>query len=466
MPRRPRGTAAATPQAATPGVLSACTTCLNPAAEATSRVLIPTRVSAAGKGPLAVDPARESVRPASVSPGTVESGVEDEPTALRLEPVLLGEAAQQRIVREPSLEAGGADHLLRAVHRWPRPESGLRAPPVRAARPRLAGRIGRCEQRLSSRPAHRQRPRGTRPAATREEGRGRLSGRRNGSRRRTETTDRRRPRARSATPSPRPCRPRRRRPRPRTRAARTRGRTRVACELLRQARPGWPGASRTWRKTPCPSRLEAPSTGPHSLDRPGVEALVPAAARPQLVDVAEERLDARLVAVQTARRAGREMSRRASPRRAPGTSAAGSARRSPSACAAGGSRRAAPPGAAGSGSGPKTTIRPARSRRGEGSRRRRSPPAARPRSRRRSRRVRGRAADRPGVSSSHVTPGAGHLALVPKRRAASRPEAGSAGREATQTVARQAAVEGGGPWGNHGFPRRYLTEPASSPWAK
>ena len=127
------------------------------------------------------------------------------------------------------------------------------------------------------------------------------------------------------------------------------------------ASPGCPGASRTWRKVPCPSSAKPSVDGAHALDTLEPEALVPAAARAQLVDVPEELVDGRSVPVADAQQERRQRRAAVRPRarRAPGTSSGSSGRRSRSACAAGGSPprgRARRP--AGSGSSPKTAISP------------------------------------------------------------------------------------------------------------
>ena len=71
-----------------------------------------------------------------MSAGTVQSGASTIQSAVGLEPVLGDEPREQRLVAEPAPEAGGADHLLGAVHLGCDPEP--RAGRARAARPSRA----------------------------------------------------------------------------------------------------------------------------------------------------------------------------------------------------------------------------------------------------------------------------------------------------------------------------------------
>ena len=73
--------------------------------------------------------------------------VEDDPALLRVEPVLVDERGEQRVVAEAAPEARRADHLLGAVRARARRGTGLRAPRARAARPssRPRGYDGRGE---------------------------------------------------------------------------------------------------------------------------------------------------------------------------------------------------------------------------------------------------------------------------------------------------------------------------------
>ena len=171
---------------------------------------------------------------------------------------------------EAALEAGRADDLIGAVELRRDAEATLARRRGRWARPRRARGVG------GRRPGTQERE--TRSSGERADGtaarprrvnssRGRFSGRRTGSRRRTETTDE--PAASAFSHSVAAAMPA-----PsdldsvgvRVRPVGVHG-AGVALEARRErSGPGGPGASRTCAKTPRPSTSKPPSTAAHALD--------------------------------------------------------------------------------------------------------------------------------------------------------------------------------------------------------
>ena len=283
-----------------------------------------------------------SVRVASVSAGTVESGASTIQRSARLEAVLLDEPAQQRVVREAAAEAGRADHLIRAVEL----AAATRKRPSRARAlerlvPAAARRVRRLAEARASSSARSARGVAWKPARPRFEksGRGDVErpARRLAPAHRDDLGAPRR--ARSATRSPRPCPRRRPRRATRSRAARRRGRRgrRRRARRAARGRDGPARAGRGGRRRGRRARSRRRRRGP-ARSAPA-EALVPAAALPQLVDVAEE-LAPRSAGSGCRRSAAAGQVAAAAPPRAPrarGTRSGSSGRRSPSASAAAGS---------------------------------------------------------------------------------------------------------------------------------
>ena len=188
---------------------------------------------------------------------------------------------------EPLPEPGGADHLLGAVQLAARPGSGPRARPARAARP-SCGRADRTARRSrAAAPPARARGAARKPARPRfvNSCRATLSGRRAGSRRRTETTSAPASSAFShsvaaAIPAPTIA----------TRDAYSCGS--YACTArgspsssAGQRQAGVAGSEQDVAEDAVAVELEAAVHRPDPLDAGLPEALVPAAARSQLVDV-------------------------------------------------------------------------------------------------------------------------------------------------------------------------------------
>ena len=233
--------------------------------------------------------------------------------------MLLDERAQQRVVLEAAPEAGRADHLLRAVQRRLDAEAALAPSRARAARPTRGpgGYDGASSRRRSAARSSRRRPRGSRASPRRENSaRGTFSGRRTGSRRRTETTAA--PAASAFSHSVAAAMPA-----PTTvdlvrvlvRLVRVHD-ARVARELGRnvQARDARARAARAGT-TPCAVELEAAVDRAHALDARAADARRPSRVRvAQLLDVLEELLDGRVVAVADATRRAARRRRAAAPR--------------------------------------------------------------------------------------------------------------------------------------------------------
>ena len=170
--------------------LSACTTCPAPLGRKPCAAYFAPDQRVGGRvRPLRGDARRAaSVRSSSVSAGTVQSGASTIQSPWVSSPCSATSCASSGCAPEPAPEAGGADDLRRAVHL--RLDAEPRRRPARAARP-TRGRAGRTA-RAASRGSPRARPapwRGSARSPRREKsGRGTLSGRRSGSRRRTDVT--------------------------------------------------------------------------------------------------------------------------------------------------------------------------------------------------------------------------------------------------------------------------------------
>ena len=304
--RRPRRRAAAPRPAGTPVVLSACTTCLDPAKEAAGSVLHPGERVCRRVGPLGVDACDcESSR---VIGELADRRVrrEDQPATVRLEPVLLDEPAQQRIVRIAPPESGRTDDLILAV-------DGLRErgtvpprPPGRADRPRRV----RADTTVPRAPRAR---RLARPAVRVESGQPALREERAGEVERptqrlaTSHGDDLAPASSAFSHSVAAAIPA---PTTATRGAypcgsyawTARGSPSSSAGI---ASPGCPSARRTCRNRsvrlpagPLPiSSSKPPSTAVTRSTRSANDALVPAASPAKLVDVAQELVDGRSVAV-------------------------------------------------------------------------------------------------------------------------------------------------------------------------
>ena len=298
----------------------------------------------------------------SVSAGHRPVGLEHDPPVGRLEPVLARRAAPAAgRARKPRRKPVAQIDLLRPVDARARRGSARPATPARAARPsaRPGGYDG-----ASSGPARAARSSapvgGSREPAPREERRGTLSGRRSGSRRRTETTSR--PAASAFSHSVAAAMPA---PTTATRRAYSCGS--YACTARASPassagtlRPGCPGASSTWRNVPWPSSskpaVDARTASMRTTRRLSSQPLARAPRRrargtPRPSGGSGRAREA------TSGRASDASS--ASRRRAPGTTSAGSGRRSRSASRAAGSP---PPAAArpprGRGRAAKTAISP------------------------------------------------------------------------------------------------------------
>ena len=217
---------------------------------------------------------------------------------------------------EAALEAGRADDLLGAVELRRDAEAALARRPGDRLVPGAAGRVGRAPTRRGAAPTRSSGAVRWKPARPRrvKSSRGRFRGRRSGSRRRTETTVEPAARAFShsvaaAIPAPRTS---------------TRSRVRVRPVGVHDAgsrssssgtfRPGWPGASRTWREDAVALDVEAALDGANALDARAAKALVPAGALADLGDVLEELLDGRVDTGRRRRGAGAAESGAAAPR--------------------------------------------------------------------------------------------------------------------------------------------------------
>ena len=232
-------------------------------------------------------PRRRASVSSSVSAGTVRVGREHETAVGGLEPVLLDEAPQQRIVLDAVEEAGRADAPGR--RRSPRLRRGT-GPPAREsgsshARPGGYDGASNLAQRAQrAAPAARD---GTRRArAASGYGRGTFSGRRTGSRRRTEIT---------VEPGVERVQPLRRRGEPRAddadRCRRSRAARTSEPRAGRRAAPPAPRApddrSRRARArtTPCPSSSKPPATGRSRSIRAGTTRCSSRCRIAQLLDV-------------------------------------------------------------------------------------------------------------------------------------------------------------------------------------
>ena len=310
-------------------------------------------------------PASASVRVSSVSAGTVAVGIEHDPVVGRLEPVLVDERA--RAADRAGSRAGSPSR--RSPARLPFTDGSTRnrpsAPRARAARPtaRPGGYDGAssARRRASARSAP-SRWKRARPRAEKYS-RGTLSGRRTGSRRRTETTSA--PAASAFSHSVAAAMPA-----PTTvtldrvlvRLVRVDD-ARVAAQLLRHVQPRMTGREQHVPEDAVPVELEAAVDRAHALDaRVGARSASQPLRSRSSSTCARNSVDA---SGGSGRERRDERRRRAPPprRRAPrarGTTSAGSARRSRSASRAGGSP-------------PRAAARPPPGRRRV--RRRRSPPA-------------------------------------------------------------------------------------------
>ena len=247
-------------------------------------------------------PASESVRVSSVSAGTVESGVEHDPAVVRLELVRRRRAARAAGRRA---KPRGSRSRRSPARRRSATELDAEAALALGLRERLVPRGARRDRtaptaRGASPRAARRRARGT-PARPRFEknGRGTLSGRRSGSRRRTETTSA--PAASAFSHSVAAAMP----------GADDRDPRRVLVRLVGvhgarvvggRARPGWPGRDEHVRERPFAVELEAAVDGARSA-RPAAarsSGSQPLRSRTSL-GVREEVLDARVVAVRDGR---------------------------------------------------------------------------------------------------------------------------------------------------------------------
>ena len=194
-------------------------------------------VSAAGKAHCAGAPASASVRVSSRQGRHRRIRPDHDPRIDRLEPVVIHQAREQRIVLEPAQEPGRADHLLAPVQRGLDTEAplGCRSRERLVPGRRPADTTGRAV-RAAAPPARRRRAGGTRRGRGGRSTRGARSAPTGPARAAEPRRPRRPPRARSATPSPPPAR--RRSP---SRVARTRAARRRARPAGRRAAP--PGRS-------------------------------------------------------------------------------------------------------------------------------------------------------------------------------------------------------------------------------
>ena len=194
-------------------------------------------------------------------------------------------------------EARGADDLLGAVQLLLDPEPTLSRRVLDRLVPLAAGRVGRARRGASGAPlARRSGGRGTRRGRDARRAAAGGSAAAAPARACGPTRPRRRRRARSATPSPRPCPLRARSLGPRTGAARRRGRRarRRSARRAARARGGRVPAARAGRRRRRPRTRPRPR-GPA---RPaGARPRRPSTCSAQLVDVAQELVDARPVAV-------------------------------------------------------------------------------------------------------------------------------------------------------------------------
>ena len=254
----------------------------------------------------------------SVSAGTVESGASTiQPSCVSSSCSSTSRRAAGRAAK-PAPEAGRADDLLGSRSPGARRGTVPRARAARAARPTRgpAGTTERAARAAGRALLVRERVEAASPRCEKS-GRGTLSGRRTGSRRRTETTSRP-PRARSATRSPPPC------PAPTTSTSRVLVRlvgvhgARVGRSSSGHARPGWPVATRTCRNGPSPSSSKPPSTARMRSTRCARKLCSqPLRARTRST-CARNSVDRRVVAVATRRdeRPGRARRRRVAHRQA------------------------------------------------------------------------------------------------------------------------------------------------------
>ena len=241
-----------------------------------------------------------SVRVASVRAGTVESGCEHDPALGVSSPCASTSRASSGSCSNPRRKPVAQITCVGAVDRRARRGSAPRPPPARAARPRRgpAGRTARAAAAARRRARGAAGVEGGEAAAARSSGAGTFSGRRSGSRRRTEITSAPAASAFShsvAAASPAPT------TRPRRVLVRLVGvhRARVVGELVRHASPGWPVASRTWRNGPFAVELEAAVDRADPVDPGRHEALVPAARARSSSACVEEVRHGRVVAVAT-----------------------------------------------------------------------------------------------------------------------------------------------------------------------
>ena len=246
-------------------------------------------------------PASASVRVSSVSAGTVESGSRTIQPAAVSRPCSVDEAREQRVVLEAAPEAGRADRSARRRSPTARRGSGPRPPRARAARPTRA-RAG-----TTARAARAGAPRARRgavrwkPASPRREKSGARHVERPPHRLAPPHRDDRAPAASAFSHSVAAARPA---PTTATRRAYSCGS--YACTARGSSasssgtcKPGWPGASSTWRNVAVRRRARSrPSTARTRSMRADAEARRPSRCAPRSsLDVLEELVDGGVVAV-------------------------------------------------------------------------------------------------------------------------------------------------------------------------